>query len=130
MTGYVYLAAPYSTGIPLGVPPHQAVIDRNLDINRAAAKLMHAGLVVYSPVTHGCAIEPHLPFSTAKSHTFWMEQCQPLVKRAQRLVVLMLPGWSESTGVRMETEWAKEAGIPINYLMPGMESQLARDLEG
>lgn len=126
--GYYYLAAPYSTGFPLGVDPKEYMLQRAMEINQIAARLMQHGLVVFSPITHGHALESLLPISTAKSHSFWMEQCRPLVDGAQGVIVAMLPGWHESTGVRMETEWANEGGIKINHLMPGCEQQMAMDL--
>ena len=31
------------------------------------------------------------------------------------MIVLMLPGWAESKGVRIEIEAAEELGIPVSY---------------
>ena len=114
--GYIYLAAPYSTGLIETSPTlrHAAMLRRRRRIDTAAAELISQGHVVYSPISHGCAIEPHI--STTMTHDDWLKQCRPLLLAARELRVLMLPGWSESRGVAQEILWATAAGIPVSYM--------------
>ena len=119
-TGYIYLAAPYSTGLIATSPPARraAMLRRRHRIDTAAAQLIREGHVVYSPVSHSCAIEPHI--RTTMTHDDWLKQCRPLLLPARELRVLMLPGWRESRGVALEIEWATAAGIPVGYMEGGV----------
>lgn len=114
--GYIYLAAPYSTGlIETSLTLRYAAMARRQKlINMAAAQLISDGHVVYSPISHGCAIEPHI--RTNMTHDDWLTQCRPLLMTARELRVLTLPGWRESRGVAREIEWATAAGIPVIYM--------------
>lgn len=108
MTQLVYLAAPYTKGTDADrlYRAEQATI--------AAAILMRQfRYVVFSPLTHGHAVAPHLPVKEVASHDFWMRQCLPFVQAAQKLLVLTLPGWKDSRGVQMEIDWARAAGKEI-----------------
>ncbi len=109
----VYLASPYTH-------PDPAVRTRRARaVSRAAACLMRRGEIVYSPVSMGHAIAeaaPELP------HDFewWQHQCMPYLEWADELIVLRLPGWAESRGVKEEIAEARKRGIPITYMTIGM----------
>lgn len=124
-TKYYYLAGPYSTGIPEGQDPEIVMTERAAMLTESAAALMHYGITVFSPITHGCAIESFLPLSDAKSHGFWMNQCEPLVRNSSGVIKLMLPDWHLSDGRGNECVWANEDDLPIYPLLPGREQQLA-----
>lgn len=109
----IYLAGPYTC-----VQPHSMVY-RHKILTQCAAKLMSEGHVVYSPITHGAAIEPLLPFGQENDHDFWMRQCLPILERCDELLVVKLLGWSTSRGVAREIEHARDMEIPISYAAPG-----------
>lgn len=112
-----YLASPYT---PVGVadPRMRALImeDRFHAVCNAAAKLMHKGKVVFSPIAHSHSIERHFP--AVEGGEFWKRQDEPYLLMCTELVVLMLPGWEQSTGLRHEIEAAQFRGIPITYMEP------------
>lgn len=112
----IYVAAPYSTGIQAGADRDAAMAKRAEEIERIAAQLLELGEPVYSPVTHGRALEKHIRPDLCASHAFWMRHCYQMLDCARELVVIMLPGWSESAGVQQEIKYAERRGIPINYL--------------
>lgn len=113
---YIYLAAPYSTGITDTDRQSRArrMAERHATIGRAAGRLIDEGHIVYSPISHGCAVEPHI--TRPMTHADWLQQCKPLLLGARELRVLMLDGWRESAGVALEIQWASEAGIPVGYI--------------
>lgn len=108
MTKLIYLAAPYSD-------PDAAVCEKRVvQASRAAALLMSRyGLVVFSPITHGHSVAPHLPVKLAVSHEFWMAQCLPVLAKCDELFVLRLPGWDRSAGVKHEWDFAIRNNLPI-----------------
>lgn len=112
----IYLAAPYSTGLPEDQTPAQAMADRARQIDRAAARLLLAGQPVYSPVSHGKRLEIHLPADAAADHALWMGHCLQMLNHARELWVLQLPGWRESRGVQIEIDRARSLGIPITMI--------------
>jgi hypothetical protein len=114
----VYLASPYS---PIGVSDQgmASIIreDRFRAACRAAAYLMRQGKVVFAPIAHSHYIDAF--FSAPESGEFWKRQDEPyLTLLCTEMVVLMLPGWEQSSGVRHEIEVAQFRGIPITYLEP------------
>lgn len=103
----IYLAQPYSH------PDPTVREQRFREACRVTAALVHAGHVVFSPVVHSHFLSEHgLP----NTWSFWRKQDQIFLERADSLVVLMLPGWQESVGVRGEIEIARELGKPTVYL--------------
>lgn len=103
--GITYLASPYSLLPDKGAA---AAI-----VARAAAHLMRNGEVVYSPIVHGHAVATHgLPLDWE----FWKAQCQPFVALADKLVVLEMDGWRESTGVQWEIGEFRRAGKPVEFM--------------
>ena len=107
--GVVYLASPYSH-------PDPRVRDARFQAAcRAAAALLSAGEIVFSPIAHSHPIAAHgLP----TAWEFWECADRELLRRCDELLVLMLPGWQESRGVQAEIATARELGMPVRYLAP------------
>lgn len=105
----VYLAAPYS---------HQNAaiqLSRVEQINIAAMTLVEAGFAVFSPISHSHPIASTRP-STKDDHKMWLEQDDEFMSWADALVILTLPGYEESEGVKYEKEWFALQGLPITYM--------------
>lgn len=107
----LYLASPYTH-------PDADVRQARYEAARlATAVLMRSGEPVYSPVVHGHAVASAHEMPTG--HDFWMRHCLTMLARADRMAVLMLDGWQESTGVRAEIEqWRKWWRYEPIYLGP------------
>lgn len=107
----VYLAVPYRG---MEERAFEAVTD-------LAARLVKSGLAVYSPITHSHPIV--LADRNIHGHfDFWAEMDYSFITLwATEVVVLKLPGWERSAGVRKETEYAKMLGLPVHYVEPGGE---------
>lgn len=105
----IYLASPYS---------HADIAVREQRFRAAclaAARLIEAGHVVFSPIAHGHPIAQHgLP----ADWTFWEPFDREHLERSDEVVLLMLDGWQESVGVQAEIQIARELGKPIRYLDP------------
>ena len=104
----VYLACPYS---------HKLYYWRNLRfqaVNRAAARLMADGILVFSPIshTHPIAEAGGLP----KDWAFWERYDRAILACCAKVIVLRMPGWEESKGVQAEILIAEEMGIPVEYM--------------
>ena len=105
----VYLASPYSH------PDPRVRQARFQAACRAAAALLSAGEIVFSPIAHSHPIAAHgLP----TDWEFWECADGELLRRCDELLVLMLPGWQESRGVQAEIAMARELGMPVRYLAP------------
>ncbi len=107
--GYTYLASPYSSDNP------EVRNERYRCVLHAAARLMERGEVVFSPIVHSHNIEI-MGMSTVHGWEFWKRQDEPMLRRASRLMVLQLPGWLESRGVKWEIVTAHDLGIPIKWV--------------
>ena len=102
----VYLAAPYSHDDP-------AVRQERFEkINEAASFLMRRGLRIFSPISHSHPIA--LAGGLPGDWEFWKGYDEEILSACRALVVLLLPGWDTSTGVREETKIATGM-IPVSW---------------
>ena len=111
----IYLASPYS---------HKGDAIRRLRyelVCEAAAKIMAAGIMVYSPIahTHSIAESGELP----QGYDFWKELDERLIKACDELWVLMLVGWDKSVGTAQEIDFAWRRGMPVAAVEPGNPTQ-------
>lgn len=119
-----YLACPYTDADPV---VRQARVDAASLV--AANMMSRDGLVVFSPITHGHAVDAYLPRRLSASHEFWMGQCLPVLSACSSLVILPLPGWRDSRGLAVEVAWAVAADIAImifqseEELAPGIRAE-------
>ncbi len=111
MTGYTYLVSPYTHADP--VVRHA----RYMQAVNATAALMDQGRVMFSPIAHTHNIEFY-GFIEPKSGAFSKAQDEPLLRHAENVVVLTIPGWQESSGVQWEIGLASELGLPVEYISP------------
>ena len=90
----LYLACPYSH-------PDEAVRrQRYHHACRAAAKLMKAGIVVFSPLANSVsAIELG---GLELEHQEFMAIDLPILRRCDEVLVLALDGWQQSRGIQQE----------------------------
>lgn len=102
----IYVAIPYSH-------PDPAVRERRYRLsNMATVALYLRGHVVFNPIGHSHNLVEFLP-PEHDNHSFWMSKDTPLLRRCSTLVVLCLPGWEESRGVREEILEAEDLGLRI-----------------
>lgn len=111
----LYLASPYSSPDPI-------VRDqRARDAQRACVAFFHLDIPVFSPIAHWHEIS--WLFDLPTDIAAWRVQCLSILKRADELAVLMLPGWEESRGVGEERKVAHDYHIPAKlYRLRGETS--------
>lgn len=108
--GVVYLASPY-TRFPRGL--EMAFIE----VCRIAAKMVKAGVKVYSPIAHTHPIATH--GSICKTdHSLWLPFDFALMRKADALCVAKMEGWEHSFGVAEEIQMFRADQKPIFYLDP------------
>ena len=107
--GFLYLASPYSHHDPW------VRVERFDQTVRAAAKLMRAGHIVFSPIVHTHHLQRFVPGHT---HDFWIAQDTPILQHAAKVLVLQLDGWQHSKGIAEEVKIAQSFGIPIEHANP------------
>jgi hypothetical protein len=113
---YSYLASPYQN--PDDPTDKDYCKVRFEEACAAAAKLMARGRCIFCPIAHSHPIADHLHADLRCSHDFWLKQDFALLAMADRLIVLQLHQWKRSYGVAKETEFARDNGIPVEYLDP------------
>lgn len=113
-TVLTYLAAPYSH------PDPAVVADRVRKTNETAARLFRDGHSVFSPISHTHPIFEAMP-SLGGGFQSWADYDNLMIDRCDDVLVLRLPGWEQSVGVRAETEHARATGKPVRYTDYGGE---------
>jgi nucleoside 2-deoxyribosyltransferase len=107
----IYLAIPYSFNPELSA-----------DLaNKAAARLMQDGHVVFSPISHSHGIADYLPPSLRTDSHWWMQQDLPFVDWADEVHVVVIGELGhelieQSIGVQAEIKRAKQLGKPVHYV--------------
>jgi len=106
----IYLACPYN---------HEARhirLYRFSEVNRVAAELMYLGEIVFSPISHSHPIAEAggLPLD----FDYWKTFDEWFISRCDKVVVLKLPGWKESVGVKAEVLMAIRLGKDVEYMKP------------
>lgn len=103
----IYLASPYSH-------PDVRVRERRFrEACSATARLVAAGLNVFSPIVHSHSIAH---YGLPSSWEFWSRIDREFLSRCDVMAVLMLPGWRESVGVQAEIQFAANLGLPVLYV--------------
>ena len=102
----IYLAAPYSDS-------DFEYEWQRYDVNKViTANMILAGDLVYSPILHS----HHLGNLSAMMNDYdWYAFDLRMLRKCDKLVVLMLDGWRESKGVKLEIAEAQRLGMPIEY---------------
>lgn len=77
-----------------------------------AAKLAHNGATVFSPITHSHPLQQELGGRFGDLE-FWMAFDGAFMRAAKALIVVKLPGWERSRGLRRELEYFADARKPI-----------------
>lgn len=106
----VYLATPYSK-YKAGL--YQAFEDAA----RLTARLMKAGVPVYSPITHSHPIAFHGDIDP-RNHDIWLPFERRLMSVSDALCVAEMDGWRESFGISEEIKIFAGEVKPIHYLDP------------
>lgn len=104
-TGLWYLASPYSH------PEKRVEFMRFVRVCKAAGDLMNGGVHVFSPIAHTHSIAEHGDLPTG--FAFYEEYDLLMIDACAGVIVLMLPGWRESTGVGAEIKYAKSCGKTV-----------------
>lgn len=103
----LYLACPFSHRFFL-VRWYRYVL-----VTYYAARLMKAGYVVFSPITHSMPVAFFLPKRLMQSWTFWKRQDIPWLIQCDVLGIIPLKGWQGSVGVTAEKQTAERLGMPV-----------------
>ena len=105
----IYLAAPYSH-------PDPEIREKRVSLaNKKAAELMESGNLVFSPLSHSHPISKYCATDPC-ANGFWLRQDLWVLKICDEMQILCLDGWSESKGIKTETEFAEKLGIPVRMI--------------
>ncbi|WP_291854826.1 DUF1937 family protein [Bradyrhizobium sp.] len=100
-----YLATPYSR-YPGGIERAFA------DAARLAAKMILAGVKVYSPIAHTHPLAVHGGLDPL-DHALWLPFDEAMMNAARVLIVAHMEGWQESAGIAYEVAYFERHNKPI-----------------
>lgn len=100
----IYVASPYSHKDPA------VMKERYEQVKAFTAHLMRQGLPAYSPIVHGHDIASSHELPT--DWEFWQQHCLAMLRRADKMIILRLDGWDQSTGVQAELDFCASCSIP------------------
>lgn len=108
----VYLGSPYTASTLAEME------ERFKRVCQEAADLMNEGYEVFSPIVHSHPLADYMDPKLRTDHDFWMRQDLAILKHADFMYVLQLPGWTLSRGLKREMEFATDNGIPVIFREP------------
>ena len=108
MSKIIYFASPYSHKDSL------VVQDRVQKTSEMVAKLVSEGNVVISPIVYGHNLLQY--HEMPSDWEFWKNFCQTFLRKSDEMIVYMIEGWDQSTGVLSEIDLATELGIKVTFL--------------
>ena len=103
----IYVASPYSH------PDKEIQEERYRIVSGACARLVAEGHIAFSPITYGHTL---IGFRDMPGDwAFWNKFCISFLSKCEVIVVLMIPGWGGSQGIREEIRYAEQNGINVIY---------------
>lgn len=109
----IYLACPYSH------PSMDVRIARFEVSAKAAAHLIHKGKFVYSPITMTHPIDVAMvEEGETMGSDYWCDFDEAFMSVCSEMIILVIPGWEESRGIKREAEFFATAGKPVRYMIP------------
>ena len=78
------------------------------------ALLIEKGYVIFSPVPYSAPYE-EMGITPPEG---WYQHLLYHLRNADRLYVIMFPGWETSKGLQLEQKYARRHGIPITRVDP------------
>ena len=109
-----FVSSPYTFIGPYKAMNKRVEKERYLKVVEYVADKINEGEVVFSPIVHCHVVADTYVLPT--DWEYWGKYCRAMLERCQRMYVLMLEGWEESTGVQAEIEIANELKIEIIYV--------------
>jgi hypothetical protein len=77
------------------------------------------GVVAYSPLSHSFGVLTQSG-QDAIPESYWLDHGLAMLGCCAAMMVVCIPGWEQSNGVRNEIEYAVSHGIPVWYFSPGV----------
>ena len=108
--GFWYLATPYRAY----KGPRASAFTQAA---QQAAILSDSGISVFSPIVHSHVIASHTERLVEESPE-WIDLDMPMVRAARGVIVCMLPGWEQSSGIYRECNEAIKLGKPVIHMTP------------
>ena len=109
-----YIASPYTALGFSDKEKSKVMTKRFKEVSDVTIELLNKGLYIFSPIAYN---HPITRFNLPTDWGFWegfdksfLERCSPI------LLVLTLPGWDKSVGVKAEIEFAIGLGFEVLYL--------------
>lgn len=83
--------------------------------SEVAFKLHQEGALTFSPLTHNVPLD-EISGAPNTDGVTWKRFNHELLSRCNRIMVIQMPGWDLSDGVKAEMDLADKLGIPISYI--------------
>jgi hypothetical protein len=106
----IYVGTPYTKY-------HGGIHAAFVDACRLTARLLRAGLRVYSPIAHTHPIAIHGEIDPLDL-SVWLPFDAAIMGKSDAMIVGMLPGWDKSTGVQHEVDEFTSAFKPVFDMNP------------
>ena len=102
-----YLASPFTH-------PKQSVRNVRANLATAAAiNLLKRNIHVFSPISYNANWSRKAGAGLPCEWPFWEVYDKNFLSRCDGFIILQVDGWVTSVGIKAETQYAKEIGLPV-----------------
>lgn len=108
--GYIYIASPYTHKDEYMVQKNFEVVELYI----AQQLKEQPRTTLFSPIVHTHALSNK--YSVRTEFEYWSNHNFNMIKSADKLKVLCLPGWEHSKGVKCEIDYALSINCPVSYI--------------
>lgn len=110
----VFIASPYTS-------PDKKIMELRYQMAmKFTAEAFRHGALAFSPIVHCHKMAKQ--YSLPKDIDFWQEYSKVMVAVADLVLVLGIPGWEASAGVKLETDYAKSISTEVIVWVPSDEN--------
>lgn len=104
----IYICSPFNH-------EDQKVVEQRVqEVKDFMVALLEEGFTAISPIVIQYSFLEEYGLPT--TWDFWKNFCTTLMNKADKAIVLCIPGWDISEGVKAEIAYFEQLGIPIEYV--------------
>lgn len=118
MSEMIYIGGPYSNNAPVSDGPASAAkrLARFNAVTELARQMIEKEKLIYSPLTMTHPIDIRMLHDPGSD--FWVDFDEAFMGHCSSMVVLKLPGWEKSSGLKREIKFFEDLGLPVEYIDP------------
>lgn len=112
----IYLASPYTSKLRNEYEAEKEQSSRAFQAMETVVRLKEKGLNCYSSIANWVPISR--VFKLPASVSYYLDYDKEMIAICDRFIILLLNGWLDSEGIKLERSYALACGKLVEYMRP------------